>query len=589
MRITRTTLFLILANLACGLIIWWAMPSSQDNTFRGLTFPTQPNLIEIDGPSGHIRLERQNAGWSVTQPYTWPANPWEVQRLLGELALVREANARFIDASLPAASAEKWKVQVVADNGQSVIANVTLHGSNPGTRTLRLDGGERGIGTAGEPLLKALNSTPEAYRMDAVFDIPAFEVRAIGIRQTDANGKEQRWGLILESREKIGRTESAPAWHFEAPLDFAADVELTPRAVASLSDLHVARFLPRRTTAAEKPAMRISVEGVNRRQVLMIWPAKDGLCEACLEDNPSQPFLLEQQVLAAWENPANQLRSRQPCDFDPAGVKGITLTNKRDGRSLTLHRIDAAGATGRWEMPVLAGSTATRRLEVSVGRAQQFLRLLTALRVSDNKSTGAAPDAEWSKVELDFATGKLTYEISPDPAGGRIFIRSLNGEPQVCAIEQGVDRWISVSPQDWRTETLARLPAGTQVARVTLINAAGKTIAEARLGTDTRWAAEGEISSAQAAQLAASLSLVQAHSFSSSNLPFAKEKPVWSFSIRVTDRSAAGAAGASETTRNYRVSRAQGPNTIILLDESDGTEFVPEPTLIEALAPWSSL
>jgi hypothetical protein len=285
----------------------------------------------------------------------------------------------------------------------------------------------------------------------------------------------------------------------------------------------------------------------------------------------------------------NQLRSRQPCDFDPAGVKGITLTNKRDGRSLTLHRIDAAGATGRWEMPVLAGSTATRRLEVSVGRAQQFLRLLTALRVTDNKPAVIPPNAEWSKVELDFATGKLAYEISPDPAGGRIFIRPLNGEPQICAIEQSVDRWISVSPQDWRTETLARLQAGTQVARMTLINTAGKTIAEARLGTDTRWATEGEISSAQAAQLAASLSLVQAHSFSSSSLPFSKEKPVWSFSIRVTDRSAAGAAAASETTRNYRVSRAQGPNTIILLDESDGTEFVPEPALIEALAPWSSL
>jgi hypothetical protein len=579
-----------LANLACGLVIWWAMPSNQDTTFRGLTFPTQPNLIEIEGPAGRIRLERVNAGWSVTQPYTWPANPWEVQRLLGELALVREANARFVDGSLPAASADKWKIQVGADNGQSVVANVTLHGSNIGTRTLRLDGGERGIGTAGEPLLKALSSTPEAYRMDAVFDIPAFEVRAVGIRQTDASGKEQRWGLILESREKVERAESPAAWHFEAPLDFAADVELTPRAVASLSDLHVARFLPRRTNAvAEKPAMRISVEGVNRRQVLMIWPAKDGFCEACLEDNPSQPFLLEQKVLATWENPVGQLRSRQPCDFDPAGVKGITLTNKRDGRSLTLHRIDAAGATGRWEMPVLAGSTATRRLEVSVGRAQQFLRLLTALRVSDNKPAVIAPNAEWSKIELDFATGKLTYEISPDPAGGRIFIRPLNGEPQICAIEQSVDRWISVSAQDWRTETLARLQAGTQVARMTLINTAGKTIAEARLGTDTRWVTEGEISSAQASQLAASLSLVQAHSFSSSSLPFSKEKPVWSFSIRVTDRSAAGAAVASETTRNYRVSRAQGPNTIILLDESDGTEFVPEPALIEALTPWSSL
>jgi hypothetical protein len=56
--------------------------------------------------------------------------------------------------------------------------------------------------------------------------------------------------------------------------------------------------------------------------------------------------------------------------------------------------------------------------------------------------------------------------------------------------------------------------------------------------------------------------------------------------VRVTDRSAAGAAGASEATRAYRCGAGAGPGALLMRDESDGTVFQPEPGLAEALAPW---
>lgn len=587
MRPTRTTLFLLLANLACAWVIWWAMPGNQDPTVRGLTFPTEPTLIEMEGPSGLIRIERLGGGWQVTQPYAWPANPWEVQRLLGELALVREGDPRLVDPTLPPAAPGQWKLRVASGGGKSVEAAVTLHGATAGSRVARLDGGERGIATAGEPLIKALSATPEAYRADAVFDIPAFEVRAVGVRRSESDGKERRWGLILESHERVGKPEAESGWRFEAPLDVPADAERAPRAIAALTDLRVARFLPRRNTPPEKPALRVSVESASRRQVLMVWPAKDGLSEACLEDNPGQPFLVEAGALAPWGNPESELRSRQPCDFDPAGVRGIVLTDLRDRRSLTLHRIDTAGATGRWEMPVLAGSTATRRLEVGVGRAQQFLRLLSGLRASDGQPVDASKVAGWHRVEIEFSNGKLTYEIAGDDSG-HILVRTPGGQPQACPSEHPLDRWVSVSPEDWRTDTLTRLPAGTQVSRMTLSDASGKVVADARLGADGRWAAEGEINSAQAARLAAALAHVQARRFSPANHPLSTGKPSWILTLRVTDRSAAGAAGASDTVRTYRCSRAEGPNMLQMRDEGDGTEFMPEPNLADALAPWTA-
>lgn len=586
MRLTRTTLLLLLANVACALVIWWALPGTRDSAVRGLSFPTEPTLVEIEGGEGVVRLERVNGSWQMTQPLAWAANPWEVQRLLGEIALAREGDSRLVDPTLPAAAPGKWRLKVTGAGGATAEATVTAHGATAGSRIARLDGGDRGIATAGEPLLRALSTKPEAFRADAVFDIPSFEVRAVSIRRSLPDGKDERWGLILENRERIGKADESPSWHFESPLDVEADAERAPRAIAALCDLRVAKFLPRRETAAEKPSLRLSLESPSRRQVLMVWPAKDGLSEACLEDNPSQPFLVEALALAKWDNPAAELRSRQPCDFDPSQVRGIVLTDLTDRRSLTLHRIDNAGATGRWEMPVLAGSTATRRLEVAVGRAQQFLRLLSGLRAADGKAVSAVA-AEWHRVELEFASGKLTFELADDPEGRRILVRAPGGEALACPSEQTLARWVSVAVDSWRTETLSRLPEGTRVARVNLTDITGGSLADARLGADGHWAAEGEINSEQAARLANALSLVQASAFWSAKHPLASAKVEWALVVRVTDRAAAGAANAKETTRSYRCSRPIGPGTLVMQDEADGTEFVPEAGLAEALAPWT--
>lgn len=585
MRLTRTTLLLLAANIACAMAIWWALPSAHDNAVRGLSFPTEPIQVEIEGADGSIRLERVGGSWQMTQPFTWAANPWEVQRLLGEIALAREGESRLVDPTLPAAGPGKWKLRVTGAGKTTVEAVISAHGATVGSRIARLDGGERGIATAGEPLLRALSTKAEAFRADAVFDIPSFEVRAVGIRRSLSDGKDMRWGLILENRERVGRADDAASWHFESPLDIKADAERVPRAIAALCDLRVAKFLPRREVAAEKPSLRLSLESSGRRQVLMVWPARDGFAEACLEDNPSQPFLIESSALARWEDPENELRSRQPCDFDPTQVRGIVLTDLADRRSLTLHRIDSAGATGRWEMPVLAGSTATRRLEVAVGRAQQFLRLLSGLRAVDGKAA-TSTTATWHRVELEFDGGKLAFELADDTAGRRILVRTPGAEALACPSEQTLGRWVSVSVDSWRTETLSRLPEGTRVARVSLADISGKTLADARLGADGRWAAEGEINSEQAGRLAGALTLVQAAGFWSAKHPLAPAKVEWAFVLRVTDRAAAGAANARETVRSYRCSRAIGPGTLVMQDEADGTEFVPEAGLAEALAPW---
>lgn len=582
MRLSRTTLLLLAANLVCAGLIWRALPTSQEALERGLAFPTVPATVTIEGPSGKLRLERTEGGWLITEPFRWTANPWQVQRLLGELALVREAPRR----AAPAEAKERWTVAVTAEGGNAVSATVTAEAGPSGARGAWLDGGDRGGATGGEQLLKALALAPEDYRVDAVFTIPAFEARAISVRRARAGAEDLRWGLVLETREQVGKAEPAPAWRFEAPLNLAADAERMPRAVSALADLRVARFLPRREAAPPAPRLRVSLESSSRRQVLLAWEARDGLAEACLEDNPGQPFLVEEKSLATWLDPVAELRSRQPCDFDPAGATGITLTHLADQRTLTLHRLETPGVAGRWELPVVPGSTATRRLEVSVGRAQQFLRLLTGLRAADGQETTTPPGLAWHRVEIEFAGGKLAYELAAD--AGRVLVRAPGGPALACPTDQPMERWLSVLPENWRTETIARLPAGSQVARIEILAADGKALATARLAEGGRWLAEGEINAAQASVLAERLAHVQARAFAPEAPASGARAPAWRLAVRVTDRSAAGAAGASEATRVYRCTPANGPSGPLMRDEADGTVFQPEAGLAEALAPWTA-
>lgn len=578
MRLTRTTLILVAANLACALAIWRTLPGASESAAQGLTFPVAPGWIELEGAAGKLRLERAEGGWMVTQPFRWPANRWEVQRLLGELALVREAPR---GAPRPP-SGERWKLRVGGEGDAVVEAQVVAADAAGGARAAFLDGGDLGRATGGEALVRALAQPAEAFRVDAIFSLAPFEVRAVGVRLT-RGGVDRRWGMVLETREALGRSDPSPIWRFEAPDNVAADAERAPRALAALADLRVARFLPARAaTPTEKPWLRLSLEGPSRREVLLVWPEKDGLCEAALEDNPGQPFLIAAAAIRPWADPLAELRTRAPFDFDPALAKGLTLRHLRSGRSLTLHRME--GGEARWEMPVVPGSTATRRLEVGVGRVRQFLRLLTDLRSDGAEVTDA--DADWKRLSLEFPGGSLVRDLAVDPAGGRLLVRAPGGPIVACATDLPLARWLSVETGDWRSEILTRLPAGTQVTRVELVDKAGATVAKAELVADGRWVAEGDMDAATAARLASRLGVVQALAFLPESAQGGRGEPAWTLTLRVTDRSAAGASGMSETVRVYRVGRAAESRSARMRDESEGVVFAPEPALAEALGPW---
>ena len=369
MRIARTTLVLLLANLVAFGLVWRATSAHrQTAATQELLFPAALAKIELVDASQKLVLEKRASAWRISAPIEWPANLWAVQRLLDEIRSI-DGDKGFATAETKAAggslatyglAAPRWTLRTTAESGATLEVKI---GENKDTRRLFLltaDGNR--IIPLGDAMAAALEAKAESYRVDKIFEIADFEVRTVSARLRQKDG-DVVTSLSFEERTRPGRKNQGPEWRFEAPFDALADPDRASKAIADLSNLRAVKFTeaPESETGLATPELRLGLEGNSRRQVLLVGKPKAGAPAqrwAKLEDNGSL-FLLESKALADWENPKATLASARPADFDPELASGLTITS--GGRFITLHRLDATGAEPRWEIPVAPGSTATKR------------------------------------------------------------------------------------------------------------------------------------------------------------------------------------------------------------------------------------
>jgi len=605
MRISRTTVILLVANLiAFGLV--WKATSGHKPTAIGQTqlFPSTPTkLILSEGPE-RIVLEKRNAGWRVTEPFDWPANIWTVQRLLDELRFV-SAEAGFDAAEAKAngsslkdygLEAPRWTLKVTAETGTTVEAKI---GVQPSTRHhfLLTDDGKRIIPLP-EAMSAALAAKPESYRVDKIFEVADFEARAVSVRHRTKDG-EVVTALTSEARPRIGRRVQLPEWRFETPYDALADADATARAVADLTNLRGSKFvaLTDDVTGLTTPTLRLSLEGNSRRQVLLVGNAAPGqptmLC-ARLEDNNSV-FLVEARLLNDWFAAREILAASRPADFDPALVTGFTIAT--GGRTITLHRLEGAAAEARWEIPVAPGSTATKRREADAKIVGRFLDAVSQLRATRRKSANGSASvpavmaltnpgtASIQTLELEFGTDRMLLTFTDDPdkgAGTRVVHAKGSPLAAICDVSLLNGGHQNVEPQAWRKRAVAELPQGARVSGLRLTaRGDGKVLGEARLGPDGNWAGSGRLDPANSRRLAVGLADVRASEFPGRDVGSGG----WKFEIRVTDQAATGGGAASETFRTYLCSAPFSKRSLLMRDEADDDDFVLEAGLAEILIP----
>ncbi len=604
MRISRTTVVLLLANLIAFGLVWRAM-SGQTTAAVSLTqlFPPNPARLALaEGPS-RLLLEKRPAGWRVLEPYDWPANVWSVQRLIDELRFISPESG-FDVAEVTANGAglkdyglepARWTLKVTGEAGGAVEVKV---GVQPSTRRhflLTQDG--RRIVPLPEAVAAALAASAESYRVDRIFEIADFEARAVAVRQRTQDA-EIVTSIVAEARPRVGRRVLLPEWRFESPYDAPADPDATARAVAALANLRAAKFaeLPDEATGLNAPLLRLAVEGNARRQVLLVGrpaPAQPNLLCAKLEDNAAV-FLVEARDLREWLDPRAALADSRPADFDPALVTGFTVS--AGGRSITLHRLEGQGADARWEIPVAPGSTATKRREADARLVGRFLAGLSQLRATRRAPAGPGglmipavraplPTPPAQVVELEFGAERITLGFAADPddgAGTRLVHAKGSPLAAVCDVSFLDGGHQNVEPSAWRRRTVAALPQGARVSGLRLTaRGDGKVIGEARLGPDGNWAGTGRLDPTSARRLALAFAEVGASSFPGRDVGAGG----WSYELRVTDQAATGAGAASETIRTYLCSAPLHDRSLLLRDEADDDDFILEPALAAILAP----
>jgi hypothetical protein len=598
MRISRTTVLLLVANLVAFGLVWRATSSHRPAVETpDLVFAAPGSKLELTDEGRTLTLERRNSVWHVTAPFDWPANIWTVQRLQDELRSVslgagfpvEQAKANGEGLASYGLVSPRWTLKVTGEAGGVTEAKVGLM---PNTRKGFLLTEDRSrIIPLPEALVAALETKPEAYRVDKVFEITDFEARAVSIRRGSA---DEVFTLVSETRPRVGVATNAPEWRYESPFDALADAEATPKAVAALTNLRVVRFAeaaPAQTGLAA-PGLRIALEGNARRQALLVGDAtgeKGNLRFAKLEDNPTV-FVVDAAALKVWSHGFPFFLSSRPAAFDPPLVTGVTLTHQ--GRSLTLRRLDAAAGGTRWEMPVVPGSTATKRREADRAQVTRFLQDLAGLRaveagggLTGDMTPGArrvyalpvpAPEPQ-QKIELEFGNDRLTLHVHKD-----LIYAKDSKFGAVCDLGLLGGLLTQVEPQGWRDRTVMQLPQGAKVTGLRLTaRADGKVLGEARLAPNGSWTGSGRLDAATARRVAETMAEVTAAEFPTRDLGAGD----WKYELRVTDQAAAGAGGAAESLRTYLLATPIGAHNLLMRDEVDTDAFLLAPARADILIP----
>ena len=294
MRISRTTVILLVANLLAFGLVWKATYVHRPTTETpDLVFAAAGAKLELTDEGRTLTLERRNSVWRVTAPFDWPANLWTVQRLQDELRFigadkgfpVEEAKANGEGLAAYGLATPRWTLKVTGEAGTVTEVKIGLMPSTRKCYLLTED--RRRIIPLPEAMTAALEIKPEAYRVDKVFEVTDFEARAVSVRRGPG---EEVFSLVSETRARVGVTASGPEWRFEAPFDTLADAESAPKAVADLTNLRVLRFVnaTEAETGLANPVLRIAIEGSARRQALLLGkPANEKGDQrfAKLEDN----------------------------------------------------------------------------------------------------------------------------------------------------------------------------------------------------------------------------------------------------------------------------------------------------------------
>jgi hypothetical protein len=618
---TKVTLVLVFLNVALFFFIFrferrWRTEDSWKEARRRVLGAEAADIrsLEIAGPGNRVlALAKRGETWFVTKPIDWPANATAVSRIVSDLQLLEhETSFSVADLSKSGLSLADYgldqpKLSIAFASGAT--ENTTLQIGDTTKDGLRLyllsPDGER-IHVVSQSLARSLALTFDELRSDAVFTIRVFEASSLNL-QTAA-----------PASLRIRLRRSASHWSFETPIIARASKAATELTINALNGLRVKSFVTQNPPAAlpaASPRLRISVEGNNRRETLVLGERTDPAATAADAEYYAQldgrdalfTVVLPAELKSTLDRAQETLRETRLLDFDARAVTAITLTAPNQPE-LTLQRLVETGAQSvesqSWQI-VRRGDSTQGPQTTPADRAtvQRLLEQLSLLAAQQFKSD-APRDADLESWGFNRPEREITLTLAglppvtlqvglPTQRDGFAYARLPGGTPSIFAIDPDLLKETPVAPQAWRDRLLRELPAGARITALTLSPVAGPApLFSRQLAAGETWAtalaAEPAGRRAALETVLTQLGTLRAKEFVldkfAERVNVAGEERPWQYRLDASVSLTGGAGGQSGTTTLFLTARVGGDRQLAGSPAAEfNAVFAIEQPLLDAL------
>ena len=507
MRFKFTVFLLALNVIAFGLIAYLNHQARQiEPSTGGLSRQIGRELIDADRIELHGRgietpriLERKGSTWHLIEPMQWSANYFAINRILNQLQFLEEEASFSVDEiektgqSLADYGLENPSLKIVITKGDETVSISIGTLTEIGNNVYLLGPDALEIFVVNRQVIDSLLVDLNDLRSREIFDIPVFEVDALGLQIRSGNTAD---GSSL----KVRLARNNGAWIFEAPLAAKANPALVDNTVNTLTAAKVQRFLETEQTdpivqGLETPFMQVTIYGNKRRQTLIVGnldPDSQGAPQyfAKLEDNPAI-FTVLARPFDALREAQEALRERNFMNFDSSMLSTINISE--NGRKIRLQKLETG--ENDWQVLESKGGNDIQPYRADPAIMDNLIKDLSSLRAkgftADAPSTSDIESFGFNNprriVTLSFSEGDpLTLMLAYPENNRDALYAKTNLADFIFKVERSATlRMIPLNTPYYRNRILDILPAAARISALQLTNLqTGEAIFDYALGQE---------------------------------------------------------------------------------------------------------
>lgn len=415
LKITLTLLVILLGLLTYIFYIdpWedrQDLGQEDSNALGALAVDIDYLRISNSASNQSLTLERLENGWTLTEPYRWPANAFAVERILTQLQFLDTKVSFDTDRLVQAGSAlsdyglapPELSLEFGSQGNRSTVG--VGHATEVGEHLYLLSADRSQIHVVARSLVDSLSVDIEDLRNPRIFRSSIFEVDSWNLQLSEINNLRTRV------------TKSDEQWIFETPIRTRADTLEVNTLLGKLLELKSLRILqPNPIDLAlyglEEPFLRIAVESDQTREALEIGnpvePEQPSIRYAKLENRPTV-FEMEIDYLSEVENAQTNLRDRRVFEIDTEFANSVSF--ERGGSEVfSLQKLE----TDEWEILIPNENQGLQRQKGSSEAVEDALEWLNQVKaVASASSSGFIHDAPTAADLESYGLEFPEYSIS---------------------------------------------------------------------------------------------------------------------------------------------------------------------------------